>query len=358
MDTPAILINQQIMENNLVRMAEKVARTETIQLRPHIKTHKNPEIAKSQLAHGAVGITVAKLGEAEVMIDGGIQDVFLAYPLVSTEKITRGLDLAKRVQRFIFSVDTVVGAERLNYLAEVAGILAEVRLEINTGLARTGVELGEAVKFAEFLGNLKQLKLSGIYTYRGSKLLDGEATKDTYSAGIEEGTAMVALAKELREAGLPITDVSVGSSLSIEGVLAVEGVTEVRPGTYVFNDAMQVSYGVCSQVDCAATVLVTVVSKHANRVVIDGGSKAFATDVQPTTFPTLIRGFGSVKGYPKVVFERMNEEHGVLLLTDENIDVGDRLEIIPNHICSTVNLYDAYYINHQQVAVAARGKTQ
>ncbi|MBP1042570.1 alanine racemase [Vagococcus sp. BWB3-3] len=358
METPVVLINQQILENNLAQMAEKVANAPSTQLRPHIKTHKNPELAKRQLAYGAVGITVAKLGEAEVMIDGGIRNIFLAYPLVSTDKINRGLALAQKSERFIFSVDTVTGAEQLNRLAEAAGISVEVRLEINTGLARTGVELEEALPFAKTVSQFKQLNLTGIYTYRGSKLLDGTATKDAYSAGIEEGTAMVTLAKELRAAGIQIEDVSVGSSLSIAGVLAVEGVTEVRPGTYVFNDAMQLSYGVCHQVDCAATVLVTVVSRHGNRLIIDGGSKAFATDVQPTIFPTLIRGFGQVKGYPKVIFERMNEEHGVLLITDETIQVGDRLEIIPNHICSTINLYDVYYLDQQAVSVAARGKTQ
>ncbi|WP_314060763.1 alanine racemase [uncultured Vagococcus sp.] len=358
METPAVLINQQVLENNILRMAEKVGETKRVQLRPHIKTHKNPEIAKRQLDSGAVGITVAKLGEAEVMIDGGIQDIFLAYPLVTTDKLNWGLSLAKTIDRFIFSVDTFEGAERLNQVAENRGMTVEIRLEINTGLNRTGVELEEGVTFAESLRQFKQLKLTGIYTYRGSKLLDGEATKDTYSAGIEEGTAMVGLAKDLREVGIDIKDVSVGSSLSIDGVLAVEGVTEVRPGTYVFNDAMQMSYGVCSQVDCAATVLVTVVSKHGKRIVIDGGSKAFATDVQPTKVPTLISGFGCVKGYPNVLFERMNEEHGVLLLTDEEIQIGDTLELIPNHICSTINLYDVYYVNQQAVAIAARGKTQ
>ncbi|WP_086350081.1 alanine racemase [Candidatus Enterococcus clewellii] len=359
MKTPVLLVDKKIMLKNLTAMQKKVDEKGGISLRPHIKTHKTPELAIRQNELGKSGITCAKLSEAEVMIAHGIRDVFLAYPLVDPEKIRQALGLAKRIDRFIFSIDTYDGAVRLSEGASESGVIAEARVEIDTGLFRSGLSMEEAVENMLLFHQLQGLKITGIYTYRGSKDRYGNVVKNAFEAGVEEAELMVELAEKLADKGLVIEDISVGSTPTLEGVLSDTRITEVRPGTYIFNDAMQVAYGVCSQDDCAAVVRVTVVSRHGDRAVIDGGSKSFATDVQPTRGEVSIIGFGIVKNHPTIVFERMNEEHGVLILNGEQVAVGEELEIIPNHICSTVNLYDHYYFRDgTEVSVSARGKIQ
>ena len=176
---------------------------------------------------------------------------------------------------------------------------------------------------------------------------------------------MVSLAGRMRERGIEIRDVSLGSTPTAEDAAGVEGVTEIRPGTYVFYDRMQARLGACSLGECAATVVCTVVSRPSEDLaVIDGGSKTFATDVQPGTDPLNLEGFGHVAGYPGAVLERLTEEHGMLAVTGEHdLGVGDTLRIIPNHVCSTVNLHDALYLAGrdgavEEVRVAARGKVR
>lgn len=358
--TPYLLIDGAKMERNILKMAG-VAGRNGVALRPHVKTHKIPGIAREQVEAGASGVTVAKLSEAEVMADGGIGDIFIAYPLVTDAKIRRAIRLAGRV-RLIVGVDSLEGARRLSAAAD--GHALEVRLEVDTGLRRTGVPYEAAVGLAREIASLGGLDLRGIYTYRGA-LLGGSRTLELEKAGLEEGRLMVSLAQRLRERGVRADDVSVGSTPTAEHVAGVEGVTEIRPGTYVFYDRMQARLGACSLDECAATVVCTVVSRPTpDLAIIDGGSKTFATDVPPGAGPLNLEGFGHVVGYPDAVLERLTEEHGMLSLDGGcDIGVGDALRIIPNHICSTVNLHDAVYLMDaggavEEVRVAARGKVR
>jgi D-serine deaminase-like pyridoxal phosphate-dependent protein len=169
----------------------------------------------------------------------------------------------------------------------------------------------------------------------------------------------------MREQGITVDDVSLGSTPTVEYAARVGGVTEVRPGTYVFYDSMQAEMGACSLSECALRVVATVVSRpRADLAIIDGGSKTFATDVPPGAQPLNLEGFGHVVGYPGVVLERLTEEHGMLALgRDCALEVGDILRVIPNHICSTVNLHDYVYLvdegdTVQEVRVEARGKVR
>jgi D-serine deaminase-like pyridoxal phosphate-dependent protein len=358
--TPYLSIDAAKMERNILKMAE-VARKNGVALRPHVKTHKIPRIARRQLDAGAEGITVAKLSEAEVMASAGIEDIFIAYPLVTDEKIRRALRLGQRV-RLLVGVDSMEGARRLSVASKAQEQVLEVRLEVDTGLRRTGVPYDQAVELAHAIGSLGNLNLTGIYTYRGS-VLGGERTLELEKAGFEEGRLMTSLARRMREQGITVNDVSLGSTPTVEYAARVEGVTEVRPGTYVFYDRMQAHLGACSLDECAATVECTVVSRpFAGFAVIDGGSKTFATDVPPGAEPLNLQGFGHVVGYPGVVLERLTEEHGMLALgRDSDLEVGDTLQVIPNHICSTVNLHDYVYLADegdtvQEVRVEARGK--
>jgi len=358
--TPYLLIDGPQLERNILRMAN-VARENGVALRPHVKTHKIPRIAREQLEAGAAGITVAKLSEAEVMVDGGIEDIFIAYPLVTEAKIRQAVWLGERV-RLIVGVDSLEGARRLSEAAE--GRNLEVRLEVDTGLRRTGIPRDEAVGLAGEIESMGNLDLTGIYTYRGA-VLGSSKTLELEKAGLEEGRVMVSLAEQMRERGIRIEDVSVGSTPTAEYVAKVEGVTEIRPGTYVFYDRMQARLGACSLDDCAAVVVCTVVSRPTRDLaIIDGGSKTFATDVAPGAEPLNLEGYGHIVGYPDAVLERLTEEHGMLSLDEDcDLEVGDTLQIIPNHICSTVNLHDQVYLVGEDGAVeetrvAARGKVR
>src|SRR5215211_7170038 len=361
-DTPYLLIDSAKMEHNILKMAE-IARTNGVTLRPHVKTHKIPLTARQQLEAGAKGITVAKLSEAEVMAASGIEDIFIAYPLVTDAKIRRAVRLGNRV-RLVVGVDCLEGARRLSAVAKAEDHILEVRLEVDTGLRRTGVLYDKAVGLAGEIEGMGNLDLTGIYTYRGA-VLGGSRTLELEEAGLEEGQLMVSLADRMREQDIRVDDVSLGSTPTVEYAAQLEGVTEVRPGTYVFYDRMQAHLGACSLDECAATVVCTVVSRPSeNLAVIDGGSKTFATDVPPGAEPLYLEGFGHVVGYPGAVLERLTEEHGMLALgCDCDLGVGDTIEIIPNHICSTVNLHDEVYLvdeggTLEEVRVAARGKVR
>ncbi|MCA1737420.1 MAG: alanine racemase [Actinobacteria bacterium] len=362
-ETPRLLIDVPKMRSNIEKMAG-IARERGVKLRPHVKTHKIPVIAREQLKAGATGITVAKISEAEVMAENGIRDIFIAYPLVTESKIKWALRLSRRTSLTV-GVDSMEGAKRLSKMAASDGRVLDVRLEVDTGLRRTGVLRDGVVELASRIESLGNLSLSGIYTYRGAVLKDGSPTLDLKTAGLEEGELMVSLADRIRERGIEIEDVSLGSTPTATFAGQVEGVTEIRPGTYVFYDKMQARLGVCSLEECAAIVIVTVVSRPSEDLaIIDGGSKTFATDVPPEKEPLNLMGFGHVVDYPDAVLERLTEEHGMLRVTgDHDLGVGDTIKVIPNHVCSTVNLHDeVFFVDEfgvvERVKVAARGKLE
>ncbi len=357
--TPCVIIDMRIVEKNIERMA-KLARQHEVALRPHIKTHKLPGLAKKQVDSGAQGITVAKVSEAEIMAAHGLNDIFIAYPIIGEHKIKRVLELNNKVN-LITGVDSLEGAESLATAVRLAGQNLQVRLEVDTGLKRTGVEYSKALELGKKISGMEGLELTGIYTFRGL-IFQGETTLAREKAGLEEGELMVSLAEQLRTAGVKIRDVSVGSTPTAEYAAQVFGVTEIRPGTYIFNDMMQVSTNTCSVNDCAAKLLVTVISAPSEKhVVIDGGSKTFATDIIPNTYPYNLSGFGYIEGYDNLVLERLTEEHGIIV-TKENPKkpkTGQQLKIIPNHICTTINLHNKVYFcdgeTLTEAVVEARG---
>lgn len=361
--TPYVVINEKKLKSNIKRMSD-LASSKNIRLRPHIKTHKISDIAKLQIEHGAVGITVAKISEAQAMYEHGISDIFIAYPIVTAYKAEEVCLLNKKLENLIVAVDSSEGAVVLNRIAQKNKQILQVRLEIDTGLKRTGVVLENAVALAKQINEMEHLKLQGVFTFKGA-VYQGQGTKDIEAAGTEEGETIVKIATLIRAAGIELDDISVGSTPTAQSVANVDGITEIRPGTYVFNDRMQVSLDVCSLEQCAAYVVATVVSKPTTeQLVIDGGSKTFATDVQPNMPPLFLKGFGHIKGHPDTVFTHMNEEHGMIKLNgDESLSIGDEIHIIPNHICSTVNLHNYVYLEKengefQKLRVEARGLVQ
>ena len=354
LDTPAVLIDLDRLERNVARMAEK-ARAAGVALRPHCKTHKLPEVARMQLNAGARGITLAKVGEAEVFAAQGFDDIFLAYPIVGAQKARRLLALADRV-RLAVGADSVAGARTLADAFAAAGRQLDVMLKIDVGLHRAGVLPEQALALAQQLVDLKGLRLRGIFTHAGQGY-GCETTEALAGTGHHEGDSMAAVARELRGAGLPCDVVSVGSTPT--ALFAMRpGVTESRPGTYVYYDASEVSLGVCTMDDCAISVLATVVSTPAaDRAVLDAGSKTLSNDIlRPKA-----SGNGWIVGRESRL-QRLSEEHGVVgVVPGESFTVGERVRIIPNHACVVSNLVDSVYaVRGGQVEaewrVAARGR--
>jgi len=271
LDTPSLLIHLDVLEANIAEMAS-VARDAGVRLRPHTKTHKSPEIARMQLGAGASGITVAKLGEAEVMADAGIEDLLVAYPIVGERKLARLRALLERA-RVRTTTDSVEVASGLGGVGRELGRPVEVLVEVDTGLHRLGRPPGEptAALVAE-VSRIEGLDVIGLLTHAGHAYGCGDLAS-LRTAAEREGLDLVETAERCAKDGIALRELSVGSTPTARTVAAVAGVTEIRPGTYVFNDVQQMRLGVATKETCAARVLATVVSRQDDgRFAIDAGS--------------------------------------------------------------------------------------
>lgn len=345
LETPCVVIDIRKAKENIKRM-QKTADKAGCMLRPHIKTHKMPLFAKLQIEAGAKGITCAKVGEAEVMADGGIDDIFIAYPMVGDFRVHRVITLAKRIRRLIVGVDSLDIALPLSKAAADAGITLEIRLEVDTGAKRTGCSRERVVELACKLAELPNLKLTGIYTFKGL-VCGNEPTVDSLSAANEEGSLMAGIAEAIRNAGVEIQDVSAGSTPTGVQVAQTGLVNEIRPGTYIFNDYMLFKEGAASLDDVAARIYATTVSTpEPGYAVIDGGTKTFPMDILLDTEPYNYQGYAVPVGNEDLQLRRMNEEHGILtsLKGNTGLHVGDIVELYPVHICTAINQQNHVYI--------------
>ena len=355
LETPAVLIDLDVLEANIAGQAER-ARRAGVKLRPHGKTHKVPEVGRMQLAAGAAGLTLAKIGEAEVFADAGFLDIFLAYPIVGAEKARRLLALSDRLHLSV-GADSVEGAATLSEVFHAAHRTLEVLLKIDTGLHRVGVLPDRALKVARRIAELPGIDLAGIFTHAGQAYHE-ETPEGVASVGRAEGETMVRVAQELRSTGLTIREVSVGSTPTSPQAMRVAGVTECRPGNYVYNDASQVCLGACALSDCAMTVVATVISVPAkDRAVLDTGSKTLSSDpLRPKP-----GGHGFVLGRQSRIVS-LSEEHGVVqIVAGESFRVGERVRVLPNHACVVSNLHARLQVvrdGHVETVwpVAARGR--
>ncbi len=361
LDTPSVLVDNAKMEHNLQEMAA-IAADARVALRPHVKTHKSPVLALRQLQQGARGITVAKIGEAEVFADAGIRDIRIAYPIVGESKLGRLASLMERADISV-SIDSVEAGRGLSDLGTRVRTRIPILLKINTGLDRVGVAPLEALELGQQLAALPGVALIGILTHEGHGMREN-TVEGAGRVAREAGQMMVETAEQMRRVGLEIREVSVGSTPTARAAAYVPGVTEIRPGTYIFNDFNEMSVGVATEETCALTVLATVVSIPANdRAVLDAGSKTLSSDLLGP--PSIRKGYGYVKGYPDVTVARLTEEHGILTLQDarNRLKIGQQVEVIPNHVCPVVNLTDVMYIMkggvcERQIEVLARGKNR
>jgi D-serine deaminase-like pyridoxal phosphate-dependent protein len=357
LSTPSVLIDLAILERNVGEMQER-AKKAGVKLRPHAKTHKSPEVAKLQLSAGASGLTLAKTSEAEVFASLGFDDIFLGYPVFGTDKARRLLALSDRV-RLAVGVDSLEGAKSLGDVFHAAGRKLPVRLKIDCGYHRVGVAPERAVDVARRVADLHGLSFAGVFTHGGQGYA-GRTPEEVAEAGHVEGRVVAESADAIRSAGLPVEEVSLGSTPTVRSALSERGVTECRPGTYVYNDFSQATLGSCSLEDCAMTILATVVSVPApDRAVLDAGSKTLSTDpLRPSG-----GGHGAILGR-KSRISRLSEEHGVIdVVPGETFRVGDRVRVLPNHACIVSNLHDRLVAVRDgrvegQITVAARGCVQ
>lgn len=360
LSTPCLLVDLDRLEANIRKWGE-MARRNGVALRPHVKTHKTPEIAHMQLEAGSPGITVAKVSEAEVFAAGGIRDLFIAYPLVGADKVKRAAALARR-HRIIVGADSEVGLRGLSAGAAAAGTTLLVRVEVNSGLNRAGVGAEGAGALARLVQELPGLQLEGIFTFRGISFA-GRSSADPAVLGREEGEFLVSVAEQLRSAGIPVDSVSAGGTPTSPYVAQVKGITEIRPGTYVFHDRMQVAAGSCEPQERALSILATVVSRPtADVATIDAGSKAFCGDVYPPGVGLV--GYGEAADDSRIIVESMSEEHGVARLGGGlSVQIGQKLQFYPNHVCTSVNLSDELVGVRQGVVervwtIQARGRRE
>ncbi len=304
-DTPALLIDLDVMERNIAAMASAAAEA-GVRLRPHTKTHKCPEIARMQVDAGAAGITVAKLGEAEVMADAGLDDILVAYPIVGDAKLARLRALRDRA-RVRVSLDSAEVAGGVGSIGS-AGDPVEILVEVDTGHHRMGRPPGEpTAELVTEVARIEGVEVVGLISHGGHAYR--AAGEELEAVARREAEDLAATAEACVRAGVEIREISVGATPTAAWVSGLAGVTESRPGTYVFQDVQQMRLGVAREPDCAATVLATVVSRPwEDRFVLDAGSKSLSSDGgDGPPFP----GRGLVAGRPDLHLDFLTEEHGV-----------------------------------------------
>ena len=328
--TPYLRVDLSRLRANIRRAAGN-ADAAGVRLRPHVKTHKTVEIARLQLAAGAVGISVATIGEAETFVRHGVEDVFVAYPLwLDDVSAGRLLDLTTTAKVAI-GVDSVDGAANAGRL--LGGSAVEVLVEVDCGHHRSGTLPGDAGSVA-VAARMTGLTVRGVFTFPGHSYAAGALE----SAARDESAALSVAAASLRAEGFECHVLSGGSTPSLAHS-DTDTLTELRPGVYVFGDAQQWELGAMDPSEIALTCSATVVSHAGGRVVLDAGSKILGADRAPYA-----TGFGRVLDHPGARIVLLSEHHAVVELGETSLPkLGSRLDVVPNHVCNAVNLVDTIY---------------
>ncbi len=341
-ETPALLLHLDVVERNLAHMAAR-ARRLGVALRPHIKTHKCIELGKRQLAHGAAGITVATLFEAEAFARAGFTDLTWAFPLDPTH--------IAHVRRIAERATLRVVVDDLSAAKALAGTGLHVWLKVDCGYHRAGVDPASqyALEVARELGAERGLTFDGILSHSGHAYRTRNKAEAAQVAE-QERQVMVWFADLLRKDGLPMRGISVGSTPAMAAVEDLGGVTEARPGNYIFYDRTMVLIGCCAPQDVGVTVLASVVSHQpgASHFVVDAGALSLSKDLGPTHLD-LPPAMGEVRNHPYLTVASVSQEHGVIRAAspaaiEGKFKVGEQVEIVPNHSCLTMAHFDEYVV--------------
>jgi D-serine deaminase-like pyridoxal phosphate-dependent protein len=337
-ETPSLIVDLDRLDRNLARAAEYAA-AHGLALRPHVKTHKSPFVAAAQLRLGARGLTCATPREAEVMAEV-CDDLLVAYPPVGRIRARRLAELPPSV-RLTVALDSADAATELARAARDARREVNVYVELDLGMHRVGAAtVDAAVSLARHVTESEGLVFDGLAFYPGhvrERMSEQDAKLEALDLALSRAL------ERFDDAGLPPRVVSGGSTPTLWRTHELPGVTELRPGTYVYNDRGTVATGACGEDDCALTVLATVVSTSVpGQAVIDAGTKALGRE--PST-GAAGEGFGQLLDRPDILVSRMSEEHGVLDLsqTTWRPAVGDLVRVVPNHVCVAVHLHDLVY---------------
>jgi len=356
LETPCALVDLDRLAANLDRMASYTV-LHGLALRPHVKTHKSPRIAAQQMGLGAVGLSCATPRELEVMSEVS-RDLLLAYPLLGAPRLSRVLALPDEV-RLTVALDSMIAIDQLAHTARAVDRPVDVYIEVDVGMRRVGVQSAdEALALAMHVQSKPPLRFAGLTFYPGH--IREPVQQQEANLG-QLRSRLRGLLDRFQAAGVEVRAVSGGSTPAAWRMHEIGGVTEVRPGTYVYNDRTTAALGACGWEDCALTVLGTVVSTAVSgQAVVDTGSKALGREPMRGAEG---EGFGALLDRPDVVVQRMSEEHGILDLsrTDWRPSVGDQVRIVPNHVCIVVHLNDTIYgVRDTQVEtswpVSARGR--
>ncbi len=353
--TPALVVDATATRRNINRLAAYGAQ-HGIAIRPHTKTHKSRMLAQLQLQAGARGLTVAKAGEAAAMAPI-CDDLLMAYPAVDSERCARLAELG-RGKTMRIAVDSVTAVEALAAATRHAGSTLGLLVDLDVGNGRTGVASpAEALRLAQIIAGTSGVRLDGLMIYPGH----------IWAAADQQAAPLAAVSEKVQETlalwsaqGLEAKIVSSGSTPTAYQSHLCQGITEIRPGTYVFNDMNTVRAGYCALEDCSARIVCTVVSDAVkDQIIIDGGSKTLTSDL---CVPARESGHGFIVEYPEAKITKLSEEHGQVDVSrcERRPKVGERLAVIPNHICPCVNLRDAFWWCEPgqealQVPVDARG---
>lgn len=352
-DTPCLLVDLDVVDKNLESLFQKF-RYRKVNVRPHLKTVKSPEFAKLLVKAGAAGVCTAKVSEAEVMAAAGIEDILITTEIIGTAKVERLTRLIAKYPQIKVVIDSQTGIEAMQQAATDANIKLNVLIELNVGQNRAGAEPGEpALKLADTIAKQPNLHLLGVQGYEGHlQLLTDEGERKRLCADAME--KLLGTVKLLREKGHPIEVITSGGTGTAE-YCADAGVNEVQAGSFVFMDGAY-RRAIGERYGHALTVISTVISKPAeNRCVIDAGFKSLSTD----------SGNAELKVSPDISYRPAGDEHGILESASGSLpfNIGDRVELIPSHIDTTVNLHDYYYCHRggklEHVwKLSARGKVQ
>lgn len=341
LQTPAILLDLDILESN-IKKAQSLCDANGKELWPMIKTHKSLKVAKMQQAAGATGFLCGTLDECEGLVKAGFDNIMYAYPVASDINIQRVIELAKKCN-FILRIDNYDGAKMLNTAAESAGVKVNYTIIIDSGLNRFGILPEKVVAFADSLKKFNALSFKGISTHPGHVY---SATKhdDIQYYNNQEKSAVKSAVDALKDAGYDLELITSGSTPTFYNVVSDENINVFHPGNYVFMDYIQMSTNTAKESDCALSVYATVISHPSEDLFIcDAGAKCLGLD-QGAHGNTAIKGYGYVKGHPELTVSSLSEEVGKLHVEGStDLKVGDKIEIIPNHSCSTANL-TSYFI--------------
>lgn len=335
LETPVVTVDLTTMERNVDEYAE-IADEHDVRLRSHAKTHKIPELAHHQNEKTGGGIVCQTLSEAEVMAQNGIDDIYLSYMVVDERKLDRLVRLSEKLDSFVTTVDCEGNIDPLQTAAKEHDERIDVVLEIDAGLNRVGTSGEQAVEMARYIDDQSALNLVGVMAFEGHVFgRDDVRTVDEYETACMEIMDEVArTVDQIEDAGIEVNEVKVGSTATSRYSCRHPVVTEINPGMYIFNDANLVRGSPdVTKADCALSVLTTVISKPtSDRVVVDAGSKSISFDTGQDPIPV----------DSDVEYYNASEEHGWVDTSrvKSDISVGDRLEFIPPHVCTTVNLHD------------------